>query len=124
MTTTAPAPLTERELQHDQHATAYLDQGTGEPIQLIHGSGPGVSGRANWQGLFSSQLAGRFRLIAPDVVGFGNTRVPTGTALDHEARPSHLAAFLDALGLERSTCSATPWVGLSPSVSPPDTRRG
>lgn len=101
MTTTSPAVLVEQQLEHDGYTTAYLDQGSGVPILLIHGSGPGVSGRANWQGLFSSQLADGFRLVAPDVVGFGNTVAPEGTVLDHESRIRHLVAFLDSLGLER-----------------------
>lgn len=101
MTATVPAALAEQELQHDGYVTSYLDGGAGEPILLIHGSGPGVSARANWQGLYSSPLAERFRLLAPDVVGFGNTRTPEGTALDHEARVHHLLAFLDAMGVDR-----------------------
>ena len=96
----APAPQTLR-IRHDEFETAYLDSGGGSPVVLIHGSGPGVSGRANWQGTMScsSLLAGRHRLIAPDVVGFGQTSADAGVPLDHETRVRQLVGFLAALEL-------------------------
>ena len=95
------AALVEQTLEHDGYSTAFLEHGSGPPVLLIHGSGPGVSGRANWQGTMTGALAQRFTMIAPDVVGFGNTRTPTDAVPDHEARVTHLLAFLDARGLER-----------------------
>jgi len=29
--------------------TSYLEAGSGPPVLMMHGSGPGVSGTANWQ---------------------------------------------------------------------------
>lgn len=86
--------------QHGPFDTHYLDVGTGRPVLLVHGSGPGVSGRANWQGLLGSDLASRYRLLAPDVVGFGATRHAEGTELTHDTRVRQLVGFLDALGLD------------------------
>ena len=51
-------------------ATNYHDAGTGSPVLLIHGSGPGVSAWANWRGVLP-ELAGDRRVVAPVVVGFG-----------------------------------------------------
>jgi len=65
--------------------TNYHDRGKGEPIVLIHGSGPGVTAWANWR-LVIPELEKSFRVLAPDMVGFG---------LDH------FFAFLDALGLKK-----------------------
>jgi len=100
---TAPPPgaLADLVLEHDGFSTSYLEHGTGSPLLLVHGSGPGVSGRANWQGTMTGPLAEQFTMIAPDVVGFGCTRTPAGTPLSHESRVRHLLAFLDARGLER-----------------------
>lgn len=98
---TTPAQIAERWIEHDGYTTAYLEAGEGPPVVLVHGSGPGVSGRANWQGTLSSDMASRFRLLAPDVVGFGATQEPPGAVFDHPTRVEHIVRFLDALGLER-----------------------
>ncbi|MGH8750409.1 MAG: alpha/beta fold hydrolase, partial [Burkholderiales bacterium] len=55
--------------------TNYHDVGSGSPVLMIHGSGPGVSAWANWR-LVMPSLAERFRVIAPDMVGFGFTERP------------------------------------------------
>ncbi|MEX2288962.1 MAG: alpha/beta hydrolase [Mycobacteriales bacterium] len=101
-TAVAPVPddLASGRIAHDGFDTHYLESGTGRPVLLIHGSGPGVSGRANWQGLMRSPVRDRNRLVAPDVLGFGDTRAVAGTALSHENRVRHLLGFLDAAGLD------------------------
>lgn len=104
MTTAAaglPEGLAQSRLAHDGFDTAYLEAGQGRPLLLVHGSGPGVSGRVNWQGTMGSELAGSHRMLAPDVVGFGETRGPADLPLDHESRVAHLISFLDAVGLEQ-----------------------
>lgn len=57
------------------YATNVLDMGSGKTIVLLHGSGPGVSAWANWRGVAPS-LAENFRVIMPDLVGFGYTDEP------------------------------------------------
>jgi pimeloyl-ACP methyl ester carboxylesterase len=81
-------------------ATNYHDQGTGAPVLLIHGSGPGVSAYANWR-LTLPVLAGHARVLAPDVVGFGYTAAPDSFRFDPRSWTGHLTGFLDALGLPR-----------------------
>jgi pimeloyl-ACP methyl ester carboxylesterase len=78
--------------------TNYHDQGSGEPVLLIHGSGPGVSAWANWRAVLPV-LAKRFRVIAPDVVGFGYTERPDGAVYTMQAWIDHLSYFVDALAL-------------------------
>ncbi len=95
------AGLAERVAEHDGYSTAYLESGAGPPVLLVHGSGPGVSARANWQGTMTGPLAGQFTMIAPDVAGFGQTRLPPASPFDHETRVRHLLAFLDWRGLDR-----------------------
>jgi pimeloyl-ACP methyl ester carboxylesterase/nitrite reductase/ring-hydroxylating ferredoxin subunit len=80
--------------------TNYHDLGSGEPVVLIHGSGPGVSAWANWR-LTLPALAEGFRVIAPDVLGFGYTERPPATRYDLDTWTDHLVGFLDALGLDR-----------------------
>jgi pimeloyl-ACP methyl ester carboxylesterase len=91
--------FTSGSVRSGEFETFYLEAGQGPPVLLIHGSGPGVSGRANWQGLLRSDLTERYRMLAPDVVGFGATRADSGTDLTHDARVRQLIGFLDALGL-------------------------
>lgn len=45
----------------------YLEAGAGPAVVLIHGAGGGA---ANWFGVLR-RLAGRFRVLAPDLPGFG-----------------------------------------------------
>ncbi|GBL59042.1 alpha/beta fold hydrolase [Pseudomonas sp. abacavir_1] len=76
----------------------YHDQGKGEPILLIHGSGPGVTAWANWRGVIP-ELSARARVIAPDMLGFGYTQCPAGRRLDPEAWVKQLTGLLDALDI-------------------------
>lgn len=80
--------------------TNYHDVGSGTPVVLVHGSGPGVSAWANWR-LTLPTLSERHRVLAPDVLGFGYTQRPSGTTYDLDTWTTHLLGFLDALDLPR-----------------------
>jgi 2-hydroxymuconate-semialdehyde hydrolase len=80
--------------------TNVHDRGTGAPVVFIHGSGPGVSAWANWRGVVPV-LSERFRVIAPDMVGFGFTDRPAGIVYDRAVWVRQAIDLLDALGLER-----------------------
>lgn len=79
--------------------TGYHDQGRGHPVLLLHGSGPGVSAWSNWR-LAIPFIAERFRVIAPDLAGFGSTAVPSSYDLDTWVE--HALAVLDELGIKRT----------------------
>ena len=83
------------------HVTNYHDIGSGEPVLLLHGSGPGVSAWANWR-LTIGALSQRYRLVAPDLAGFGYTGSPDGHVHTREAWLEQIVAFLDALGIDRA----------------------
>lgn len=80
--------------------TNYLEEGEGEPVVLIHGSGPGVTAYANWR-LVIPVLAQKYRVLAPDIAGFGYTerKADTGYNLDFWVR--HLVEWLDAVGVKK-----------------------
>jgi 2-hydroxy-6-oxo-octa-2,4-dienoate hydrolase len=80
--------------------TNYLEMGSGTPVVLVHGSGPGVSAYANWR-LTLPALAPHVRALAPDMVGFGFTDRPADIVYGMEPWTRHLLAFVDALELER-----------------------
>jgi 2-hydroxymuconate-semialdehyde hydrolase/2-hydroxy-6-oxo-octa-2,4-dienoate hydrolase len=81
--------------------TSYLEAGAGEPIVMLHGSGPGVSGMANWQHNIGA-LSQRFRVLAPDIVGFGATKRPDDIVYSLRTWTDHVWAFLDAHGIEKT----------------------
>ena len=82
-------------------ATNVHVAGDGEPVLLLHGSGPGVSAWANWR-LTLPALSPTFRVVAPDIVGFGYTERPDGIRYDLATWSEHARAVLDALGIERA----------------------
>jgi len=51
---------------------AYLDIGSGAPVMLLHGGGPGASGGSNYRRNIES-LSARYRLIIPDLPGYGQS---------------------------------------------------
>lgn len=81
--------------------TNCLDLGEGEPVLFLHGSGPGVTAWANWR-LTLPVLGDRFRCIAPDLAGFGYSKVPDGWTFNRETWLAQLIALLDQLGIEKT----------------------
>lgn len=81
--------------------TNYHDIGSGEPLLLLHGSGPGVSAWANWR-LPIEHLAARFRVLAPDLAGFRFSQVPDDISYTGERWVRQIVDFLDALGVQRA----------------------
>ena len=81
--------------------TSYLEAGAGQPVIMLHGSGPGVSAMANWQHNIGA-LSQRFRVLAPDIVGFGATQRPDDVVYSLRTWTDHIWAFLDAHGIEKT----------------------
>jgi pimeloyl-ACP methyl ester carboxylesterase len=81
--------------------TSYLEAGAGEPVVMLHGSGPGVSAMANWQHNIGA-LSQRFRVLAPDIVGFGATKRPDDIVYSLRTWTDHVWAFLDAHDIEKA----------------------
>ncbi len=82
--------------------THYHEIGTGDPVLLLHGSGPGVSAWANWR-LNMPVLGEWFRVLAPDLVGFGYTERPDEVYYSLDTWRDHVWAFMDALGIWRAS---------------------
>ncbi|GAA0667589.1 alpha/beta hydrolase [Streptomyces thermocarboxydovorans] len=102
--------------------TNYLEAGSGEPVVLVHGSGPGVTAYANWR-LTMPALAARFRVLAPDMVGFGYTERPADVTYDMSTWVDQLVGFLDAMELPRVSLVGNSFggaVALRTAASHPD----
>ncbi|WP_406045827.1 alpha/beta fold hydrolase [Micromonospora sp. NBC_00898] len=80
---------------------AVTERGAGEAVLLLHGGGPGASGMSNYARNVDA-LAQRFRVIVPDLPGYGRS----SKALDQADPFGDLAAavrgLLDALGIDRA----------------------
>jgi len=90
-----------RHIAVDGLKTHYLEAGAGPPLVLIHGGGAGADARGNWAACIP-ELAKRHRVLAVDMVGFGDTEKPDPATFEYsqDARNRHLVGFLDALALE------------------------
>ena len=80
--------------------TNLHDVGSGQPVVLLHGSGPGVTAWANWRTILP-ELSKARRVIAPDLVGFGFTERPEGISYGLQTWVDHVIGVLDALKLDR-----------------------
>jgi len=81
--------------------TNYLQAGTGDPVILIHGSGPGVTSYANWR-LVLPALAENFRVVAPDMVGFGFSERPANIEYGIQAWADQVVGLMDTLELPKT----------------------
>jgi pimeloyl-ACP methyl ester carboxylesterase len=99
--TVARIALEQRTIDAGGIETSYLEAGAGDPVIMLHGSGPGVSALANWRHNLTT-LAQRFHVLAPDIVGFGTTERPHDVIYSLRTWTDHIWAFLDAHGIEKT----------------------
>lgn len=94
--------------------THYIEAGSGPPVVLVHGGGPGADGYGNWH-VCIPRLAAQFRVIAIDMLGFGRTDKPDPERFTYsqEARTAHLAAVLEALDVGPATLVGNSMGGLT-----------
>jgi 2-hydroxymuconate-semialdehyde hydrolase len=76
-----------------------------ETIIFLHGSGPGVSAKSNWQHILP-HFNGDFHVVAPDIFGFGSTdhpeAYPKNGAEWMKERINQVLALMDELGVEKA----------------------
>jgi 4,5:9,10-diseco-3-hydroxy-5,9,17-trioxoandrosta-1(10),2-diene-4-oate hydrolase len=86
---------------HDVDGLTFAchEAGEGEPLFLLHGSGPGVSAWSNFR-YNLPVFAENFRTIAPDLPGFGGSDLPELTEVYPVAAARRIADLMDELGIE------------------------
>jgi pimeloyl-ACP methyl ester carboxylesterase len=99
--TANPASLGGHFVEVDGVPTWVHDVGTGSPVLLLHGSGPGVSAAANWRLTIPALVAAGHRVIAPDQLGFGQTVPPEDHEYSVDSWLAHAVALLDTLGIDK-----------------------
>ncbi len=80
--------------------THFHEAGDGPPLLLLHGSGPGVSAWSNWRPIYPA-LSERFRVIAPDQIGFNRTQPGGSVEYGRKLWTDHALALVDELGIDR-----------------------
>ncbi|MBC9735211.1 alpha/beta fold hydrolase [Nocardioides marmotae] len=69
------------------------------PVVLLHGSGPGATGWSNFSGNIPVLASAGFRVIAPDMPGWGGSDAVATTDMDHDR---DLVELLDTLAIPRA----------------------
>ncbi|MGO9422131.1 alpha/beta fold hydrolase [Roseiarcus sp.] len=94
-------PASSRTIQAGGREIFVTESGEGPPLLMLHGGGPGATGMSNFSRNIPT-LANRFRVIAPDLPGYGRS----SKGLDRKDPFGELArvmlGLLDALGVEKA----------------------
>jgi pimeloyl-ACP methyl ester carboxylesterase len=98
-----PLPgVAKRRVRVGEATIAYLDEGPagndGPPLLLLHGC-PFSS--FVWRKVIA-RLGDRFRCIAPDLLGLGDTETPPGADWSLPVQAAAVVGLLDALGIEQA----------------------
>ncbi len=81
----------------------YLDEGQGDVVVFLHGSGPGASGHSNFKGNYPFLVEAGYRCIIPDHIGYGFSDKPDD--VDHPLSffVECIKQTLDVAGVETCT---------------------
>jgi haloalkane dehalogenase len=98
---------------------SYVDEGTGEPIVMVHGN-------PSWSFEFRALIkhfSKNHRCLAPDHIGFGLSDKPMDWGYLPEQHAENLATFLESIDLENITLVVSDWggpIGLSYAIQHPE----
>jgi pimeloyl-ACP methyl ester carboxylesterase len=97
----------EKQVELGEYSVNYATAGSGEPLLLLHGSEPGESWKV-WEPFLP--LADNYRVIAPDLVGYGRSSRPMETP-DFKSQAQVLKELVDKLDVERLNLVGGGWGG-------------
>jgi pimeloyl-ACP methyl ester carboxylesterase len=94
----APPRFAEWELEIHGHRVIYRTAGSGPPVVLIHGM---LNSSRHWEDV-ALRLADDYTVIAPDLIGHGDSATPRG---DYSlgAHATSIRDLLSVLGVDRAT---------------------
>jgi len=93
--------MTERTVRVNGKEIFVAEEGTGPPVVLLHGGGPGASGVSNYSHNIDA-LAQHFRVIVPDMPGYGRSAKGVDRSDPFGYLADHIRGMLDGLGIERA----------------------
>jgi pimeloyl-ACP methyl ester carboxylesterase len=114
--------FTERQLEVGEFSINCAFAGSGEPVLLLHGSEPKESWRV-WEPVM--QLSDSYKLVAPDLVGYGKSSKPMETP-DYRAQAQALKDLAEKLTIEKMSLMGSGWggqVGLELALAWPEAVR-
>jgi len=91
------AGLEERQITTDFGTVGYLEGGSGTPVVFLHGI---YARKEHWIDM-SRSLSGDFRVILPDLPGFGDNVVLGPGEYDYDRQVENLSKLIEALELDR-----------------------
>jgi haloalkane dehalogenase len=107
-------------VDHDGLRLHYLDEGTGDPVLLLHGE-------PTWAYLYRKivpALVPTARVVAPDYFGFGRSDKPTDVGwYTYDRHVESIARLVEELDLRETTVVVQDWggaIGLRLAVEQPD----
>ena len=92
------AGLERKSITVGDHDVVYLDGGSGPTVVLIHGFG---ASKDMWNAV-AARLTPRYRVIVPDVPGFGESTKLESANYGLKAQTRRLHDFLSQLGLDKT----------------------
>lgn len=97
-----PSPV-RKHILVDGIETSYLEAGSGDPVVLLHGGEFGGDAEVCWEHTIPA-LARHYRVIAPDLLGFGQTAKIVDFVDGRQRRIRHFARFMDVVGAAGAPC--------------------
>lgn len=89
------------ELHYHDHAAS--GGGNGRVVVFVHGSGPGASGYSNFKLNVPTFVEAGYRVVVPDLPGFGYSSKPTDIDYTTDFFVAQLVGLLDTLSIDRCT---------------------
>lgn len=83
----------------DGLVTGYLEAGSGDPVVLLHGGEFGVNAEIAWENNIDA-LAARHRVLALEMLGFGESAKVIDFNDGRGMRLRHIARFCEVLGID------------------------
>lgn len=84
------------------HAIHVQSAGEGPVVVFIHGSGPGASGASNFRDNWPAFVEAGYRVILPDLIGYGASSKPEGIDYTLQLFTDTLHEALQAHGVEQA----------------------
>lgn len=103
LNTAETALFSRKEIFVDGLETSYLEAGSGPPVVLLHGGEFGGEAEICWEHTIPA-LAHHFRVLAPDLLGFGRTAKVVDFVDGRMRRIRHLARFIELMDAVGAAC--------------------
>lgn len=97
----------EKQVEVGEFTMNYATLGGGEPLVLLHGSEPKENWRV-WDPMLS--LADTYRVVAPDLVGYGKSSKPAETP-DYRTQALAISDLAEKLGIKAMSLVGSGWGG-------------